>query len=274
MLVFKEVILAESEKEPQKVKDRIAGLLEKKYSRSQLISDFDFATSTVDTVIREYREGHDGNLPSELIANEDKAKAEAKNHDFQLPTTLKVGQGREAINPEAILNQCLMGDGDSGKWMLKGMMMLRAAQMMVLTDVEIMKGQAEAQSKAIQPILSLMEKSRADMDAAAQRAKESNQEIANRAAAGAAAQVMPSIDQLASQLASQKIASSPNPMAAMFTDAMQPYLGQMMGNIMGSLQPKPGQPGPQPGQSVQPQPESPVPGQQANQDEVKEAFGG
>jgi hypothetical protein len=170
------------------------------------------------------------------------------------------------INPEAILNQYLLGDGDSGKWMLKGMM--------VLTDVEIMKGQAEAQSKAIQPILSLMEKSREDMDSAAQRAKESNQEIANRAAAGAAAQVMPSIDQLASQLAAQKIASSPNPMMSMFTDAMQPYLGQMIGNMMKAFQPKPGQPGPQQGQPGQPRPNSPVPGQQANQDEVKEAFGG
>lgn len=258
------------EKEPQKVKARITELLEKKYARSQLINDFGFAPSTVDTVIREYKESHGGELPSEQpAANESSPEAANDKGAFLLPTTLKVGQGKEMINPEAILNQYLLGDGDSGRWMLKGMMMLRAAQMMVLTDVEIMKGQAEAQSKAIQPILSLMEKSREDMDAAAQRAKESNQEVAMRAAAGVGAQIMPEIEALKGQM----IATSPNPMMSMFAQTMQPLLGQVMGNMMTMFQPKQlgTQPGGQPASGPQTAFQQPA-GQQASEAEVKEAF--
>lgn len=199
------------------------------------------------------------------------AEAARANNEgaFHLPSTLKVGQGREMISPEAIMNQYLLGDGDAGKWMLKGMMMLRAAQMMVLTDVEIMKGQADAQSKAIQPILDIMQKSREDMDTAAQRAKESNEEIAMQAAAGVGMKVTPKIDQLASQMSSQATASSPNPMQSLMVSMMSPAFqkaGEQVARLFGATQPGQGQPEqPQPGNQAEGQENAQQPQQPAQQ---------
>jgi hypothetical protein len=78
-----------------------------------------------------------------------------------------------------------------------------------------------------------------------------------------------------SAIKSQAVTQSPNPMAAMFTQTMQPYLGQMIGNLMGTFQPKPGQP--QPGTQPQPgQPSTPKsPGaKQINKEKFEEAFNG
>ena len=50
------------------------------------------------------------------------------------------------------------------------MMLYRAAQMAVLTDVEIMKGQADAYATIMTPTLHMMTEARKEQDAAAQRA--------------------------------------------------------------------------------------------------------
>ena len=65
---------------------------------------------------------------------------------------------------------------------LEGMMLLRAAQRMNRDDIEMTRMQAEADATRIKPILELMRETRLEQDAAAQRAKESNIEIAERAA--------------------------------------------------------------------------------------------
>jgi hypothetical protein len=71
-------------------------------------------------------------------------------------------------------------------------------------------------------------------------------------------------------LKNQMLASSPNPMMSMFAQTMQPLLGQVMGNMMGMFQPRQ----PQQGQAPGPQPAFQQPaGQEASEDEVKEAFG-
>ena len=125
-------------------------------------------------------------------------------------------------------------------------MLLRAAQMMVLTDVEIMKGQADAQSKAIKPILDIMEQSRKDMDAAAQRARESNLEIADRAAYEAAMEVGsrigPEIQSLKTSIGTQ--AGDPITRALSAMQSAQQLMG-MFGFPFGQMgtpgQPPPGQ---------------------------------
>lgn len=152
----------------------------------------------------------------------------------RLPVVLKAGAGQELISPEAIIQNYLVPDGEAGKWMLRGFMLYRAAQLAVMTDVEIMKGQSDAQAKALKPIMDIMEQARTDMDAAAQRAKDSNTEIAEMAAAGAAVRAVSHIDARFEELKAHKpdIASTPNPMQGMMARTMEMLMNQLMGQLM------------------------------------------
>jgi hypothetical protein len=172
--------------------------------------------------------------------------SEKKDGDLtEFPVILKTGKGQEVIAPEGILQRYLLADGDAGMWMFKGMMMLRAAQLMVMSDVEIMKGQAEAQAAAIKPILDIMEKAREDMDAAAQRAKESGAAIAEAAAAGAAARATMHIDEKFNEIKQQKadIATVQDPMKGLMARTMETMVNRlqsMFGGGGGQVPPTPG----------------------------------
>lgn len=125
-------------------------------------------------------------------------------------------------------------------------MLYRAAQLAVMDDVEIMKGQAEAQAKAIKPILDIMEKAREDMDAAAERARASTEEVAQAAAAGAAARATIHIDERFNEMMRQKpdIAQTPNPLEGVMARTMETMFNQltnrMFGGQGGQLVPTPG----------------------------------
>lgn len=208
-------------------RERIESLLDEGYTPVQIEKEWGYSHTSIQRVAKK-------KLTAKGISNGDVKK---------LPTVLKAGGGQEVISPEAILQGYLMDDGDAGEWMLKGMMLLRAAQMMVLTDVEIMKGQSDAQAKAIKPVLDIMEQNRKDMDAAAQRARESNIEMAEAAAAGAAARATMHIDQRFDQMQQQKadIASVPDPMKGLMARTMETMMNRMTGQMFGS------QVGPTPG---------------------------
>jgi hypothetical protein len=172
--------------------------------------------------------------------------SQGKNEDsVGFPMVLKSGKGQEVIAPEGILQHYLLADGDAGAWMFKGMMMLRAAQLMVMSDVEIMKGQADAQAAAIKPILDIMEKAREDMDAAAQRAKESGAAIAEAAAAGAAARATMHIDEKFNELKQQKpdIATVQDPMKGLMARTMETMVNRLQSMLFGGgdqVSPTPG----------------------------------
>ena len=117
-----------------------------------------------------------------------KGVVEEKGNGVHLPAVLKAGKG-ETITPEGIMSSYLLHDGVEGELMLKGMMLYRAAQLAVLTDVEIMKGQADAQAKMVKPILDMMVETRKEQDAAAERARASSADIAEQAAYQASAEV-------------------------------------------------------------------------------------
>ena len=217
------------------IKDRIIGLLRKGYSRSQLIADFDFAKRTVDSAIKAYRELK-GNNREEA---KDGTRPDAHD-DSALPSTLK---GTEVITPEGILEHCLRDGSRDWELRIEGMMLLRAAQKMNLDDVEIMKGQAEANTKMLKPILDVMEKAREDMDAAAERARASTEEVAQAAAAGAAARAAMHIDEKFEQLKQQKadIATVQDPMKGLMARTMETLMNRVTGMMLG------GQVGPTPG---------------------------
>jgi len=167
--------------------EKIKKLFELGFSRKQLIEDFGFEPPTV------YKA-----LPVHP------AKVEGGANGDGLPVVRRVGKDVEMVNPEAIVKTYLAEDGAIGEAMLKGMMLYRAAQLMVMDDVNIMKGQAEAHASLVKPILQLMEETRKEQDAAAQRARESVNDAALAASRDTAERLVnylvPQLDSLRSQV--------------------------------------------------------------------------
>jgi len=159
------------------VMENIRNLRKQGYSARQVKEEFGYARSTVDQVFAEF------------IKPE--GKAEDDDKEAGLPVTTK---GTEIITPEAIMQRLANGSED---WHLRleGMMLLRAAQRMNRDDIEMTRMQAEADATRIRPILDLMKETRLEQDAAAQRAKESNMEIAERTAYETAGQLSQVITQ-------------------------------------------------------------------------------
>lgn len=228
---------------------QVKELNDKGIKRKDIAKQLDVSTSAVDRALAKLKKIAAEQSPPNQDVPEDRLREiireeiEQKEGDSKLPAVLKTGKGQEVISPEGIMQQYLIGDGDHGAAMLQGMMMLRAAQLMVLTDVEIMKGQAEAQATAIKPILDIMEKAREDMDAAAERARQSTEEVAQSAAAGAAARAVMHIDERFAELRERKadIATVQNPMMGLMARTMETVFNQFTGRMLG------GQVGPTPG---------------------------
>lgn len=110
------------------------------------------------------------------------------------------------------------------------MMKLRAAMLMVMDLVSIQKEAAEADARRIKPVLDLMKEAREEQDAAAQRSRASNIEIADKAAYETAEQL--------SQMISQnnaKITDSINQVRQAMGGKEENPLGQFL-NMMQSMQ--------------------------------------
>jgi hypothetical protein len=194
------------------VMDNIRNLRQQGYTARQVKEEFGYARSTVDQVFAEFIEPE--------------GKAEGDDREVGLPVTTK---GTEIITPEAIMQRLANGSQD---WHLRleGMMLLRAAQRMNRDDIEMTRMQAEADATRIRPILDLMKETRLEQDAAAQRAKESNMEIAERTAYETAGQL--------SQVISQnnvRITDSINQIRQAMGGKEENPLGQIL-NSMQSLQ--------------------------------------
>jgi hypothetical protein len=159
------------------VMDNIRNLRKQGYSARQVKEEFGYTRSTVDQVFAEFIEPE--------------GKGEDDDKEAGLPVTTK---GTEIITPEAIMQRLANGSQD---WHLRleGMMLLRAAQRMNRDDIEMTRMQAEADATRIRPILELMKETRLEQDAAAQRARESNMEIAERTAYETAGQLSQVITQ-------------------------------------------------------------------------------
>ena len=201
------------------------------YSNTQIHQEFGFKKSTVYKVCP-VRPGKQG------------GNAELKGKPGR--DLMKIG-AKDMIPPEQALQAIRLQDGDYKLGFVDGMgvliMAARYNQILAASQAETLSNQ-----------LKIMEESR-------KGSAEVAQEAAARAAASVGAQIMPEVEALKNQM----IASSPNPIMSMFAQTMQPLLGQVMGNMMGMFQPR---------QAPTPQPAFQQPaGQEASKDEVKEAFG-
>ena len=152
-----------------------------------------------------------------------------KQPDGVWPVMRKMGGGMEVIAPEAVLRQ-YMGGTPEEELELRAIMKFRAAMLMVMDLVNVQKGSAEADARRMEPILRLMKETREEQDAAAHRAKESNVEIADRAAYETATQLSQVIAQN-----NTKITDSINQIRQAMGGKEENPLGQVL-NSMQSMQ--------------------------------------
>lgn len=217
------------------VMENIRALMRQGYTPKQVKEEFGYARRTVDQVGAEF-------IRPEGSPRDD--GGDNKDAEMSLPVTIK---GTETVTPESIM-QRLANGSDDWHLRLEGMMLLRAAQKMNRDDIEMVRMQAEADAKLIEPVLKLMKETRESQDAAAARARDSSIEIAERAAfevaQGMKGAFSSEMQGLRAALPGQP--SETNPMAKMFFGALQPYLGQMLGQALASVSKTGQQPGAQP----------------------------
>jgi len=163
------------------------------------------------------------------LAHDSEAEEDKEKANGQFPMVRKMGGGMEVIAPEAVLRQ-YMGGTPEGELELRAIMKFRAAMLMVMDLVNVQKGSAEADAKRMEPILRLMKETREEQDAAAHRAKESNVEIADRAAYETAGQLSQVIAQN-----NAKITESINQIRQAMGGKEENPLGQVL-NSMQSMQ--------------------------------------
>jgi hypothetical protein len=229
--------------------EQIRNYIKQGYTVKQMTSRFGFSETTIRQEI------------ARLVRPEGEAiDDKAKQQDNVWPVIRKMGGGMEVISPEAVLRQYMGGGTPEELLELRAIMKFRAAMLMVMDLVNVQKGTAEADAKRMEPILRLMKETREEQDAAAHRAKESNVEIADKAAYETAAQL--------SQVISQnnaRITDSINQIRQAMGGKEENPLGQMLNSIQSMQQmmqmfgiSMPGMPGPQgggpPAQQWQPPP--------------------
>ena len=243
----------------ESIKDQIIELLEKGYTRIQLIKDFKFAERTVDSAIKEYKEQHGDE------ADEPKKNNGSDTRSLAIPAKLDI---KQVIAPEYLINHLSFVDGDSRQTFVDALLVYEAARRSVMEDVVILQGLAAAQAQITETQLRVL-----------REAKSESKEVAQAAAEEAALRVGQQVVEAARQAAT---AGSPNPMASMLTQTIQPYFAQMMGRMFGMFGGFGQPPGPKPNQPGQPPQQSPPQGQppgftlgaeQISQQEIKEVFG-
>ena len=243
------------------VKGRIIGLLQKGYTRSQLINDFNFAERTVDSAIKDYKEQEGGEV------------AKDPSSPLGKDNTLAFRKEKESVLPEWLetdVAEIFDGNIRDRKIFMAGMSVPLMGLRMFSETV-----------KPLTDLLSTWQKGQAE---AARAMQGSGYETAQLAAQQVVSQAMP---QILGAVKEQSADRSPNPMGAMMTRILEPHLQQMMSNMMGSfmrfggpgmmpgmgMAPPPGQPyqqPPSPGFQPGPQPSGAT--KEASKEDVEEAF--
>jgi len=192
------------------IKSRIIGLLQKGYSRGQLINDLNFAERTVDSAIKDYREQEGGEVDDPKKNNEFDTKALA------LPAKLDI---KQVIAPEYLIKHLSFVNGDQRQTFIDALLVYESARRSVMEDILIIQGMASAQAQITDTQLKVL-----------REAKSESKEVAQAAAQEAAWRVGQQVQEVARQAAKPE---SPNPMASMLSQTMQPYLSQALTQMFG-----------------------------------------
>ena len=248
--------MAEKQQEDT-IKGRIIGLLQKGYTRGQLISDFSFAERTVDSAIKDYKEQEGGETGEPKKSDEFDTKALA------LPAKMDI---KQVIAPEYLIKHLSFVDGGQRQTFIDALLVYEAARRSVMEDIVIIQGLASAQAQITDTQIKLLREAKSD-----------SKEVAHAAAEEAAWRVGQQVQEVARQAAKPE---SPNPMASMFSQTIQPYfsqaLSQMFGmfggfGVPGGMMPPVGQPGQVPPGGGQPS-VAPPGSKQISDEEMEAAF--
>jgi hypothetical protein len=240
------------------VKGRILELLQKGYSRSQLINDLNFAERTVDGAIKEYKEQYGSEVDEPKKSDDFDMKALA------LPAKLDI---KQVIVPEYLIKHLSFVNGDQRQTFIDALLVYESARRSVMEDIIIIQGLASAQAQITDTQLKVL-----------REAKSESKEVAQAAAEEAAWRVGQQVQEVARQAAT---AGSPNPLATMLTQTMQPYFSQalaQMFSVFGGFGAQAGMAPPPVGQPVQVplgrgQPSAEPPGtNQISDEEMEEVF--
>jgi hypothetical protein len=165
------------------IKSRIIGLLQKGYSRSQLINDFNFAERTVDNAIKEYKEQGGG--------EDDEAKKgdESDTRALAIPAKLDI---KQVIAPEYLIKHPSLINGDQRQTFIDALLVYEAARRSVMEDTLIIQGLAAAQAQTTETQLKVL-----------REAKSESREVAQAAAGGSKDIVVATIEALNKAFASE-----------------------------------------------------------------------
>ena len=192
------------------IKGRIIALLQKGYDRGQLINDFSFAERTVDSAIKDYKEqgGSEADEPKKGDDFDTKALA--------LPAKLDI---KQVIAPEYLIKHLSFVDGGQRQTFIDALLVYEAARRSVMEDIVIIQGLASAQAQITDTQIKLLREAKSD-----------SKEVAHAAAEEAAWRVGQQVQEIARQAAKPE---GPNPMASMFSQTIQPYFAQALGQMFG-----------------------------------------
>ncbi len=202
--------MVDKQQQDDTIKSRIMTLLQKGYSRGQLISDFSFAERTVDSAIKDYKDQEGGE------AGEPKKGEEFDPKSLALPAKLDI---RQVIAPEYLIKHLSFVDGGQRQTFIDALLVYEAARRSVMEDIVIIQGLASAQAQITDTQIKLLREAKSD-----------SKEVARIAAEEAAWRVGQQVQEIARQAAKPE---SPNPMATMLTNAIQPYFSQAIGQMFG-----------------------------------------
>jgi hypothetical protein len=192
------------------IKGRIIALLQKGYDRGQLINDFSFAERTVDSAIKDYKEQGGSE------ADEPKKSDDFNTKALALPAKLDI---KQVIAPEYLIKHLSFVDGGQRQTFIDALLVYEAARRSVMEDIVIIQGLASAQAQITDTQIKLLREAKSD-----------SKEVAHAAAEEAAWRVGQQVQEIARQAAKPE---SPNPMASMFSQTIQPYFAQALSQMFG-----------------------------------------
>lgn len=189
------------------IKDRITGLLDKGYTRGQLIRDFSFAERTVDNAIKEYKESHSEE------ADETKGGGDPDVKALMLPAKLDI---KQVIAPEYLIKHLSFVNGDQRQTFIDALLVYEAARRSVMEDVNILHGLAAAQAQTTETQLRVL-----------REAKSESKEVAQEAAHQTALEIANYID--------QRIPKGEPPGGSTIADRMLGPMADMAGKQMANM---------------------------------------
>ena len=244
------------------IKSRIIGLLQKGYTRSQLINDFDFAERTVDSAIKDYKEQEGGEV------------AKDSSSPLGKDNTLAFRKEKESVLPEWLEGDVAeIFDGN-----IRDRKIFMAGMSVPLMGLRMF-------SETVKPLTELLATFQKGQAEAARAMQGSSYETAQLAAQQVLSQAMP---QILGTVKNQVVNASPDPVGSMMTRLIEPHLQNMMASMMGGftrfgqnpgmmpgmgMAPPPGQPYQQPpSPGFQPGTQQSGPTKEASKEDIEEAF--